>query len=47
MASLQERRRAFVNREVAQKLEGKKTTKAKTRKVFRAAWKKARREIKK
>jgi len=45
MATLHERRRAFVNQEVASKLRGQKTSKSKSSKIFRNAWKKAKREI--
>ena len=45
--TLFERRRRFVNREVAIKLEGKKgISQSKINKTFRQAWKKARKEIK-
>jgi len=47
MTKLFDKRRAFVNKEVAIKLKGKKTTRAKTAKVFRQAWKKAKRKYKK
>lgn len=42
---INQRRRAFVNQEVAIKLKGKKTSKRKTAQVFRQAWKEAKRKI--
>jgi len=46
METLQERRRKFVNREIAINLKGKKFSKTRTARVFKKAWKDAKRKIK-
>lgn len=46
MPTLQQRRRSFVNQEVAIKLQGRKASRSETAKVFREAWHEAKKKIK-
>jgi hypothetical protein len=45
MTDTQERRRAFVNQEVAIRLKGKKVSRKMLSRVFRVAWREAKRKI--
>ena len=46
MATLFERQRSFVNREISMKLKGKKTTNRQRAMIFRNAWREAKRKFK-
>ena len=46
MKTINERRRKFVNQEVSIKLSGKKTSLSEKRKIFKNAWKEAKKKIK-